>query len=47
MGVAPCGWRPAEAGRLARMVREKAAAGKFRAAGLTNDKPINNNGSDT
>jgi hypothetical protein len=39
MGVAPCGWGPAEAGRLTRMVREKAAAGKFRAAGL-----IDNNG---
>ena len=34
---------PAEAGRLAHMVREKAAAGKFRAAGLTNNKLIDNN----
>jgi hypothetical protein len=34
MGVAPCGWGPAEAGRLARMVREKAPTGKFPPARL-------------
>jgi hypothetical protein len=29
------------------MVREKAAVGKFRAAGLINNKLINHNGRDT